>query len=174
MKWNGTKIVLSTLVAFVASCGANETQESQASDVKQTVTQCESSPNGPIKIDGVWHDPRMVEGKLIYYPRTHQGVVARTAQTAGKVFHNSFQQIAQARANAMARLGYYGHDVHKYNGVPRYPGNVQEGIGWSSGGLPPTCRWSGRVVADATARGSNGRVYRVRFYQGGQRISSGR
>ena len=78
----------------------------------------------------------------------------------------TFQQIAQHRANAMARLDSLSHGIHNYRGVdcPAFPSSVFEGIGMSSGGTPGTCNNGGRVLADARAVSSSGRVYRVRFF----------
>jgi hypothetical protein len=78
----------------------------------------------------------------------------------------TYQQIAQWRANAMAKLHNLSHSIHKYSGAgcPAFPSSVFEGIGMSSGGTPGTCNNGGRVLADAMAVSSSGTVYRVRFF----------
>ena len=78
----------------------------------------------------------------------------------------TYQQIAQSRANALARLQKLSHGIHNYRGAgcPAFPSNVFEGIGMSTGGTPGTCNNGGRVLADAMAVASSGTVYRVRFF----------
>ncbi len=74
----------------------------------------------------------------------------------------SAQQIAQARANAMASRGYKGHP--NWAGSPFGGGVGFEGVGFSSSGPnAPTCVGRGSVVADAVAKGADG-WYRVRLY----------
>lgn len=83
----------------------------------------------------------------------------------------TYQQIAQWRANAMARSHILSHGIHNYRGAdcPAYPVSVFEGIGKSAGGTPGTCNNGGSVVADAMAVSSSGMVYRVRFFSKGGR-----
>ena len=88
----------------------------------------------------------------------------------------TYQQIAQWRANAMARLHNLSHSIHNYRGAgcPAFPSSVFEGIGMSSGGTPGTCNNGGRVLADAMAVSSSGTVYRVRFFTANGSGSYGR
>jgi len=88
----------------------------------------------------------------------------------------TFQQIAQRRANAMAELNTLSHSIQNYRGAdcPAFPSSVFEGIGVSSGGTPGTCNNGGRVLADAMAVSSSGRVYRVRFFTNNGSRSYGR
>ena len=81
----------------------------------------------------------------------------------------SAQSIAQARANHLARVGRVYHpprSVGDWTRVARF-----EGTGGSSGNRQasqvPTCTPRGRMmlVADATARGRNGWIYRVRLWR---------
>ncbi len=83
----------------------------------------------------------------------------------------TYQQIAQWRANAMARTHVLSHGIHNYRGAgcPAYPSSVYEGIGRSAGGTPGTCNNGGSVLADAMAVSSSGMVYRVRFFSHGGR-----
>lgn len=83
----------------------------------------------------------------------------------------TYQQIAQWRANAMARSHTLSHGIHNYRGAgcPAYPASVFEGIGRSAGGTPGTCNNGGSVLADAMAVSSSGMVYRVRFFSNGGR-----
>jgi hypothetical protein len=79
---------------------------------------------------------------------------------------STYQGIAQARANAMARYGY-PRDGHSIAGAPPIPG-VSEGTGWAGGGrFPATCFFSGPLLADAWATDAYNNTYRVRFFSGG-------
>ena len=79
----------------------------------------------------------------------------------------TFQSIAQVRANALARYGRLTHNIHVgLADVPPIPPGVGEGIGYSTNPDDvPTCVLSGAVVADARATSSDGRTFRVRFFQ---------
>jgi len=80
-------------------------------------------------------------------------------------YYTDYQQIAQARANAMAATGTFGH--YGIPGAPPIEG-VSEGIGYAYGTLPQTCFFTGPVLADATAQAADGRIIRVRFFNGGR------
>lgn len=92
---------------------------------------------------------------------------ARPAQTisygqnAYQASGGSLQDIAQARANALAANNVLTHDIA---GAPGKPSNVFEGVGYGVG-VAPTCVGPGRVVADASALSASGLIFRVRFYQ---------
>ena len=81
----------------------------------------------------------------------------------------TMQQIAQARADAMASLGIMTHDIHSFANVPSWSiCGVGEGIGCAGGDDPKaisTCIVGSRVVADAWRRAANGTIYRVRFFR---------
>lgn len=96
-----------------------------------------------------------------------------TAESTDKLYYNntkSLQELAQDRANAMARLNVMSHEIHQYdNSVPDWRGvGVLEGIGYSSAQDPKavsTCICGSRVVADAHCRSISGLIYRVRFFR---------
>ncbi|NQU25669.1 MAG: hypothetical protein HQ567_30650 [Candidatus Nealsonbacteria bacterium] len=94
--------------------------------------------------------------------------VAETAEAEQEATSSAtaHQQIAQQRANAMARLHNLSHSIQNCRGsdCPGFPSSVFEGIGMSTGGTPGTCNNGGRVLADAMAVSSSGTVYRVRFF----------
>jgi hypothetical protein len=96
-----------------------------------------------------------------------QNLMPQNLQTAPDL--STYQGIAQARANEMARQGVLSHAIGNAPGIP----NVSEGIGMvgAHGVTPETCFFTGRLLADAMADGPNG-VYRVRFWEGGQYIGS--
>jgi len=78
----------------------------------------------------------------------------------------SLQDIAQERAEAMARQQVLSHSI---GGCRSWTGlGVTEGIGCSTVSdyrRCVTCITGRRVVADGHARSSNGMVYRVRFFR---------
>ena len=87
------------------------------------------------------------------------------------------QQIAQARADYMARYNYRGHPPKSAGNWMSVPGAGFEGVGWRGRNTPHrsvgTCRPSGRsgphddnsrvLLGDAVAY-SNGGSYRVRIW----------
>ena len=81
----------------------------------------------------------------------------------------SLQDIAQERADAMARLGRMTHSIHTITKVRSYSAvRCGEGIGCGTAKDPKqvgTCVVGRRVVADAFARAANGVVFRVRFFR---------
>jgi len=81
----------------------------------------------------------------------------------------SLQDIAQERADAMARLGRMTHSIHTITKVRSYSAvRCGEGIGCGTAKDPKqvgTCIVGRRVVADAFARAANGVVFRVRFFR---------
>jgi len=78
----------------------------------------------------------------------------------------SLQDIAQERAEAMARQQVLSHSI---GGCRSWTGlGVTEGIGCSTVSdyrRCVTCITGRRVVADGHARSANGMVYRVRFFR---------
>ncbi len=84
------------------------------------------------------------------------------------------QQVAQARADEMARTGTQGHLDNQPKGAPEGNGQLQtsqgglsEGVGWGGAGTTPgTCvaKNGTEAVADAIAYGADGSVYRVRLF----------
>lgn len=81
----------------------------------------------------------------------------------------SLQDVAQERADAMARLGRMTHSIHTIAKVKSFSAvSVAEGIGMGGGNDPKqigTCICGRRVVADAWAKAKNGTIYRVRFFR---------
>lgn len=77
------------------------------------------------------------------------------------VYGDTYQEIAQGRANRMASLNHRGH-------LATIPAGCFEGVGWGGWGCA-TCVGSGTCVADAQAMSSSGTVYRVRLWTGGSR-----
>lgn len=78
----------------------------------------------------------------------------------------SLQDIAQMRADAMAKHQNMTHGIHQIANVPAAP--VPEGIGYSTASdyrRVSTCICGSTVVADAWARCAGGRIYRVRFWR---------
>ena len=78
----------------------------------------------------------------------------------------SLQNIAQLRADAMAKHQTLTHGIHQIAKVPAAP--VPEGIGYSTTTnykRVSTCICGSTVVADAWARCAAGRIYRVRFWK---------
>jgi len=103
---------------------------------------------------------------------TYQQELARKEAEKQRIFQqqmqqqqhdNSYQGIAQQRADAMARNCLMPSN-HAIAGAPSYPPGVFEGIGMGGPGCA-TCVGPGNVIADASAVGSDGRTYRVRFYR---------
>lgn len=83
-----------------------------------------------------------------------------------QMIENTYQAIAQARADAMARQQTLSHAIGGAPGIP----NVSEGIGMGPSSLPETCFFTGPLLADASSQDANGYTYRVRFFNGGQYI----
>ena len=78
----------------------------------------------------------------------------------------SLQDIAQMRADAMAKRQTLTHGIHAVANVPAAP--VAEGIGVSVAKnykTVSTCICGSTVVADAWCKGRNGSTYRVRFWR---------
>ncbi len=78
----------------------------------------------------------------------------------------SLQDIAQMRADAMAKRQTLTHGIHAVANVPTAP--VPEGIGVSAAEnykTVSTCICGSTVVADAWCKGRNGLTYRVRFWR---------
>lgn len=95
-----------------------------------------------------------------------------TEESTAKLYDDetlSLQEIAQARANAMAERRTLSHSIHTFTSVRTWTGlGVNEGIGWSFASDPrhvATCICGRRVVADAHCRAANGAIYRVRFFR---------
>ncbi len=94
-------------------------------------------------------------------------------ESTDKLYYNktkSLQDLAQERANAMARLNTMSHEIHQFGeGIPDWRGvGVTEGIGYSYATDPKavsTCICGSRVVADAHCRSASGAIYRVRFFR---------
>jgi len=80
-----------------------------------------------------------------------------TQKTAKK---SKWQTIAERRAATMAARNYRGH-------LPGVPVGIFEGVGFG-GWNCATCVGSGTLLGDAQAKGSDGTVYRVRLWTGGQ------
>jgi hypothetical protein len=98
-------------------------------------------------------------------PRTEIRSVQPQAQagTNNSGYNSEAQAIAQRRANMMAQVGRMSH----FGGgvFQTAMGTLYEGIGMATGGgMPNTCQGSGPAVADATAYGRDGAIYRVRLY----------
>lgn len=78
----------------------------------------------------------------------------------------SLQDIAQLRADAMAKHRTLTHGIHAVAEVPKAP--MPEGIGYSTTTnykSVSTCICGSTVVADAWCKSSNGYIYRVRFWK---------
>ena len=78
----------------------------------------------------------------------------------------SLQDIAQLRAEAMAKHQNMTHGIHSIAKVPAAP--VPEGIGVSSTGNyknVSTCICGSTVIADGWCKGKNGFIYRVRCWR---------
>ena len=96
-----------------------------------------------------------------------------TEESTAKKYHNgtmSLQDIAMARAKAMADTNNMSHSIHHYvKGCPSFHGlGVSEGIGVSTVKdykRCSTCITGRRVVADGYAFSKSGRVYRCRFFR---------
>lgn len=77
----------------------------------------------------------------------------------------TFQAVAQERANALAYADRLTHGIAKLvPGTPEIPAGLNEGIGYSTAGEPPTCEPPGTIVGDARATSPSGRTYRVRLF----------
>ena len=82
----------------------------------------------------------------------------------GKKF--SLQDIAQLRAEAMAKHQILTHGIHAMAKVPAAP--IPEGIGVSDASdykNVGTCICGSTVVADGWCKSKNGLIYRVRFWR---------
>ena len=80
------------------------------------------------------------------------------ASTAGSTkFSGSMQAWAEAEAGMMAARRFKGH-------VRSAPNGTFVGVGFSTSGRVVTCVGSGRLVAQATVRGSDG-FYHVRVWR---------
>jgi len=81
----------------------------------------------------------------------------------------SLQDIAQERADAMAKTGQMTHSIHHIVKVRSYSAvSCAEGIGCgraSDHRRVATCIVGRRVVADAFAKAANGMIFRVRFFR---------
>lgn len=95
-----------------------------------------------------------------------------TAESTDKLYYEktmSLQDIAQERANAMAKHNSMDHNIHTYVKVKSWTGiGVAEGIGCSTSSDPKhvaTCVCGSRVVADVFCRAASGMIYRVRFFR---------
>jgi hypothetical protein len=82
----------------------------------------------------------------------------------GKKF--SLQDIAQLRAEAMAKHQVLTHGIHSFAKVPAAP--IAEGIGVSGASdykNVGTCICGSTVVADGWCKSKSGSIYRVRFWR---------
>jgi len=82
----------------------------------------------------------------------------------------SLQDMAQMRADAMAKTGNLDHGIAgQVKGVPSIPAGFGEGIGMASSANDPkqvsTCVAGSRVMADASCRSKLGAIFRVRFWR---------
>lgn len=100
------------------------------------------------------------------------GEYVATAESTDKIYDGgtlSLQDVAQARADAMARIGRMTHSIHQFASVKSYTAvAVAEGIGMGGGSdhkRVATCICGRRIVADAWAKAKNGTIYRVRFFR---------
>lgn len=95
-----------------------------------------------------------------------------TAESTEKLYVNgtlSLQELAQQRADAMAKHERMTHGIHAIANVHSYAvAGVAEGIGCGNAKDPKqvaTCICGSRVVADAFCRAASGVIYRVRFFR---------
>lgn len=78
----------------------------------------------------------------------------------------SLQDIAQLRAEAMAKHQFLTHGIHSIAKVPSAP--IPEGIGVSGASdykNVSTCICGSTVVADGWCKSESGYIYRVRFWR---------
>lgn len=98
--------------------------------------------------------------------RSYTSASVSVGSNLAHAISHPLQTVAQQRADAMARQGILSHSI---GGCPSWTGlGVTEGIGCSTASDPKsvaTCITGSVVVADAHARGSNGMIYRVRFFR---------
>ena len=81
------------------------------------------------------------------------------------------QQIAETKANYMARRSLTGHHLMHLG----FGGGSFEGTGYSSNpNNVPTCNNGGQCLGDATVRGANGMYHRVRIFGPGRSYSNQR
>lgn len=115
---------------------------------------------------------RRSRGSVSYsysYTGAHMEYSATEAEASQRFNGMTLQEVAQARADAMAASGVLSHEIHLTADVPSWAGmGVGEGIGCASVSDPKscsTCIVGSRVVADAHARSRSGMVFRVRFFR---------